>query len=96
MEGQLNIEVDDYAYEDAWMQQKFGKNIELRVHLYIIQGYNHGWGTILRTMNKLGPHEEIKFHVQQETKYQTLFFNMKKNLHVSNEDEFWQVLDMVG
>jgi hypothetical protein len=35
----------------------------LRVHLYLVQGYNHSWGTILRTMNKSKPHEEIKFLV---------------------------------
>ncbi len=48
-----------YANEDVQMQQRFGMNIELKVHLYLVQGYNHNWGTILRTMIKSRPHEEI-------------------------------------
>jgi hypothetical protein len=71
LEGLLNTKINDYANwikcayadENVQMQQRFGENIELRVHLYPIQGYNHGWGTILGTMNKSGPCKEIKFLV---------------------------------
>jgi hypothetical protein len=42
-----------------------------------IQGYNHNKATILRTMNKWGPNQEIGFLVTHETKYYIFILKMK-------------------